>query len=102
MSDAAEILAPGEPTRAERAEAIIEGRTVPPTDAEIEAHSQARRPGLWVTRDAEGNVIVECGPRSLAELRHEHEMDGGGVRWIPLDAAGRPCAWPVASKGGAS
>ena len=80
-------------------EAIITGRTTPPTDAEIVAHSQAHRPGLWVTRDAEGNVVVECGPRSLADLRREHEMDGGGVRWISLDTAGRPCAWPTTAEG---
>lgn len=84
-------------TERDRLRAIIAGRTTPPTDAELAAHSQARCPGLWITRDTGGNVITACGPRSLAELRREHEMDGDeGTRWIPLDAAGRPCAWPTA------
>jgi chromosome segregation ATPase len=84
-------------------EAIIAGRTTPPTDAELEAHSQAHPPGLWVTRDGGGNIVAECGLRRLAGLRREHEEEGSeGTRWIPADAAGRPCAWPVASEGGAS
>lgn len=75
---------------------VIEGRTVPPTDAEIEAHEAQRRPGMWLTRDASGNVFVECGRATVARLREEQRMAGDeGTRWIPLDASGRPCAWPT-------
>lgn len=75
---------------------IAEGRTRPPTDAEIAAHAAQRRPGLWLTRDDGGNVFVECGRATVARLREEQRMAGDeGTRWIALDASGRPCAWPT-------
>lgn len=82
--------------RARAAEAIIEGRTKPPTDAEIAAHAAQRCPGLWLTRDDGGNVFVECGGAAVARTRENQASAGDdGTRWISLDAAGRPCAWPV-------
>lgn len=102
VGDPAEILAPGMESRAEMTariaalEAIIEGRTTPPTDAEIEAHAAQRCPGLWLTRDDGGNVFVECGGAAVARTRENQASAGDdGTRWISLDTAGRPCAWPV-------
>ena len=91
--DAAEILAPGELTRAERAEAIIEGRTAPPTDAEIEAHWRAG--GTWVV---EGVIVLRSAD---AARSHRDQTSWAAVPWVPM-RDGRPCAWPVASEGGAS
>lgn len=77
-----------------RLRAIVEGRTVPPTDAEIAAHP------AWLV------CTLPRGP---------HQRGGGHVRvtpstappyrrypgrWWALDAEGRPCAWPTT--GGAS
>lgn len=80
-----------------RLRAIVEGRTVPPTDAEIAAHERAG--GRW-----------RC---ALVHLRGGHDwMDDddarakvrlsapGTWRWWPLDASGRPCPWPTALDAG--
>ena len=77
--------------RAERdaLRAIIDGRTVPPTAAEIEAHHAAGgawfvrapwRPGVWVT---------EVAWREVRDVWSE------GAVCIALDAQRKPCAWPV-------
>ena len=85
-----------ETARAEKAEAerdalraIIDGRTVPPTAAEIEAHHAAGgawfvrapwRPGVWIT---------EVAWREVRDVWSE------GAVCIALDAQRKPCAWPV-------
>jgi hypothetical protein len=55
--------------------AIIAGRTVAPSDAEIEAHAAAG--GSWLVR------------------YRRDETTTTRVGWHPLDATGRPCAWPT-------
>lgn len=74
------------------AHAIIAGRTVAPTDAELEAHYATG--GAWVLVIATGAFSLERS--SLGLIRYYR--DGGHVtRWIALDARGCPCAWPVAT-----
>lgn len=89
--------------------AIIDGRTTPPTQAEIAAHEAAG--GAWLffeTKNAEGQPLHDAAPAvadhefSAYEAREGQVLLGHAVRWWPLDATGRPCAWPVvAPKGGA-
>ena len=76
---------------------IIEGRTAPPTDAEIDAHAAAG--GGWMVRwiagtPAQRAVGDEFGtfhdPRDARKWRDDREV----YRWIALDRDGRPCAWP--------
>ncbi len=82
-------------------EAIIAGRTTPPSAAESEAHAAAG--GSW--RVVVGGKAV---PWAASEPVSWSGIDGGAVRRImrdysdgdpwcwALDADGRPCAWPVA------
>jgi hypothetical protein len=83
---------------------IIEGRSTPPTDAELAAHEAAG--GRWrcvvpsdpvLSLDGVGrNAWLQRGILNAAGLAESS-------RWWPLDAAGRPCAWPVApANGGAA
>ena len=65
--------------------AILEGRTTPPTDAEIDAHHAAG--GSWLTGDT-----VTWAPVSLRGMRDNGETEG--CVWIALDRSYRPCAWP--------
>ena len=77
---------------------IIAGRTVPPTDAEIDAHEAAG--GSWVvTPDGWAPHYVAYGRtlRRFAEQAQEPCMPA--VTWRALDATGRPCAWPVVDGG---
>jgi hypothetical protein len=55
--------------------AIIAGRTVAPSDEEIAAHAAAG--GSWLVRDCRDETTTTR------------------VGWHPLDATGRPCAWPT-------
>ena len=71
---------------------IIAGRTTAPTDAEIEAHAEAG--GSWLTGDT-----VTWAPGSLRAMRDGGEVAANSCSWIPLDAEGRPCAWPTANGG---
>lgn len=73
-------------------EAIIAGRTTPPTDAEIEAH--AATGGSWLTGDT-----VTWAPESLRAMRDGGEVAANGCAWIALDADNRPCVWPEVSRG---
>ena len=66
--------------------AIVEGRTAPPTDAEIDAHHAAG--GSWLTGDT-----VTWAPASLRGMRDNGETEG--CVWIALDRSYRPCARPV-------
>lgn len=75
--------------------AIIEGRTVPPTDAEIAAHHAAGGrwrclvPNrLWQSKDAMHDSTARIQRATL-------EVDGGPAVWWSIDSTGRPCAWPV-------
>ena len=81
-----------------RLRAIVAGRTVPPTDAEIDAHEAAG--GSWVvTPDGWAPHYVAYGRtlRRFAEQAREPCMPA--VTWRTLDATGRPCAWPVVDGG---
>ncbi len=69
---------------------IIEGRTTPPTDDEIAAHAAAG--GVWVHSDETTGTYADNDPGETAACRAEG--DGLNRRWLPLDAEGRPCAWP--------
>lgn len=76
-------------------EAILAGRTTPPTDEEIYAHEVAG--GMWVATPARKTISGRswsCAMSTAYEVRRF--LVSPGDRWIPLDAAGRPCAWPTA------
>ena len=70
----------------EEAARIIEGRTVAPTDAEIEAHDRAK--GVWIYTLRRGVPQVVWGDRAEMMARLDD------TRWWPLDRDGRPCEWP--------
>ena len=75
---------------------IIEGRTTPPTAAEITAHRKAR--GLFI-------VVGGANQRAFRrEIYDATDLPAAAERWIALDADGRPCAWPTAApaNGGAT
>ena len=81
-----------------RLRAIIDGRNVPPTDAEIDAHRAAG--GGWIVGDRPFYLSVEVrDARSLCERRAALHVAEPPMwppyRWIALDADGRPCAWPT-------
>ena len=74
--------------------AIIEGRTVPPTDAELAAHDAAG--ALWMIAHRDGQIVVTA--MSWPSSRDWH-VAKGAVRWWALAIDGRPCAWPEVSRG---
>ena len=90
----AAAIAERDAARAEAAglRAIVEGRTVAPSDAEIESHAAAG--GRWIFRWSDGSFGTARGRIAVAEAREPGVLTA--VRWWPLDATGRPCAWPVA------
>ena len=90
-ADCDDALAVIETLRAEAAllREIIEGRTTPPTDAEIEAHAAAGC-GWWL-------IVTEHSfdydmPDAVAR---DEWVQAGAVRWCPCADDGRPCAWPT-------
>ena len=82
--DAAQVTAERDALRA-----ILEGRTTPPTPEEIAAHAGSAQCGVWLWVDRDGWVATG---RMFAGL---HQFEPHVVRFWPLDAEGRPCAWPV-------
>lgn len=87
--------------RVRELEAIIAGRTTPPTDAEIEAH--AATSGGWLVKWVVGTTTQRIvgdefgavhGVANVQEWRDRCEVS----RWIALDAEGRPCAWTTAGE----
>jgi len=73
-----------------RLRAVIEGRVVPPTPKEIEAHRAEGGRWLVLRRSTTGDYYpdVDSGPGAVL-------CDGATpCRWWPLDAEGRPCPWP--------
>lgn len=87
-AEAAELLALR--ARVAELEAIIAGRTTPPTDEEIAAHGNGR--GLWIVRAPDHHPEIVYGERERAFAR----FTINGARWIAADDEGRPCAWPTA------
>lgn len=126
--DLREIVPPGAPTRdeiqrerdawahrAEQAEAqaaslaarvaaleeIIEGRTTPPTDAEIDAHAAAGRWWRYVVLvdgvpSGDGARDTDAPPYSALTEWPRRAGRSYEERWWALDAQRRPCAWPTA------
>ena len=89
----------GEREGADDLRAIIDGMDRRPTDAEI-AELEAVG-GRW-------RCVVPDALRMCADAMHGHAaqlhratLDALGLssRWWALDADGRPCAWPVVSRG---
>lgn len=76
----------------ERLRAIIEGRTTPPTDAELAAHDDA-----WiVTPDHSSGYGVRVVGASEARAVRDAVPSGRSWSWVPWRSSlGRPCAWPV-------
>ena len=78
-----------------RLRSIVEGRTVPPTDAEIAAHHVTRN-GQWLVRVQ----VSDCGGANADVLlsrgsARDARASGLVLRWWPLANDGRPCAWPA-------
>jgi hypothetical protein len=98
-ADLADVLDALDAAERERddARAVVEGRAFGPTDEERAAHD-----GEWLVRHrvAWDGEFVFC--ESFGDLSG-FDGDGGMIaeRWWPLDADGRPCAWPVAAPQGA-
>ena len=85
--------------------AILAGRTTPPTVEEIATHEAAG--GTWLffeTKNAEGQPLHDAAPTvadrefNAYEAREGQMLLAHAVRWWPLDADGRPCAWPVVTE----
>jgi hypothetical protein len=73
---------------------IIAGRTTPPTDEEMRAHDVAG--GSWLVWW--GRESYTIAPAWLPYRRPGYRLKPWdlALRWIALDAEGRPCAWPTA------
>lgn len=119
------VLAPGQPTRAElearnadlsrdrdtalaaaldlaadrdATRAILEGRTTPPTDAEIDAH--AATGGAWlvaiaITDGALPALVVADHHAARRYARQDPRAEWTATRWIAVGADRRPTTWPV-------
>lgn len=75
--------------------AIIDGRTVPPTDTEMAQHDS--RGGSWLIAPRHYQPVAY---RDISIAKHYALMaldgdDALPMTWWALDATGRPCAWPV-------
>lgn len=73
--------------------AIVAGRTTAPTEGEAAAHNVAG--GWWVISRA-----GVCPPAAVDAFRGDGDVGAyaptaRGATWLPLDATGAPCAWPV-------
>ena len=86
----------GSVRRADRLQEILDGRTDPPSDAEIEAHAAAR--GTWAITeidDPRGVVRTRLVLEAQVIAQRQREQPHKALRWIALGADGKPCAWPV-------
>ena len=103
--DAPSLRAECERLRAEVAglRANAEGRTVPPTDDEIDAHALAG--GSWIVgvrtvhRPRDAREVREMCERRAA-LHAESPPGWPPFRWLAFDRVGALCPWPVADGGG--
>ena len=79
-----------------RLRGIVAGRETAPTDAELTTHHDEG--GQWlVIRAASPRSIVDT-LRSVTDVR-AWARSGTPLRWLPLDASGRPCPWPTPALG---
>lgn len=79
--------------------AIVEGRTTPPTDAEVAAHAAAG--GRWRCVVPEALRMCADGMHGHAARLHRETLDAAGYTrssWWATDASARPCAWPVVTE----
>ncbi len=86
----------------ERLRTIIAGRPTPPTNAEIASHHASG--GMWLvhTGKTTSHIMLPSrgylgdaqGAASWATMYRSGEWIGDPLCWWPLDATGRPCAWP--------
>lgn len=83
----------------ERLRATIDGRTTPPTRAEMEAHADAG--GAWlVTLPAVKQVRLKRETRYTEDPREVSRLWWSeGALWVAV-MDGRPCAWPVVTPAG--
>ena len=80
----------------ERLRAIIDGRTTPPTEAEVRAHAAAGGRWLISCEGEAGRRHVYTLDRGWEDALGEVRRPGRGVtRWWSLDAEGAGCPWPV-------
>lgn len=81
--------------------AIVEGRTVAPTDAEIAAHAAAGRSWLCGGSGMGSARVYRTGSAFDAGMLASEcrRAIAPGVRWIPLDDDDMPCAWPTTGGG---
>ena len=82
--------------------AIIDGRTTPPTDAEIRDVARAGLTVILHAIDARTGRIVDLRTRDvqLISVWATHHADGhfASAVWRLIDANDRPIAWPVPSE----
>ena len=72
--------------------AIIDGRTTPPTDKEIEAHHRAG--GTWYVASTHGRALTTTRADAVALCAHL-AANKYPATWWAISVRGRPCAWPV-------
>lgn len=92
-SDVPDLIAEVRALTAERDElrAIVEGRKVAPTDAELTAHDA--NGARWLVKlDGGKNTAMVVEVMAWPSSR-EWLLARGASRWWPIDANG-PCAWP--------
>lgn len=89
-------------TQRDALRATIDGRTTPPTDAEIEAHEAAD--GAWLVTldwgDGGPPVLDLYSARDVKHYAERSEAKGDDLScrvtaWRAVDRDGRLCAWPT-------
>ena len=70
--------------------AIIAGRTVGPTDEEIEAHGAAGGAWLLLWEDGVLSTVTKA-----SAVKRAFASETAPVRWHALNAQRCPCAWPT-------
>ena len=75
--------------------AIIDGRTIPPTGDEIEAHHHAG--GSWYVASTHGRALTTTRADAVALCAHLAASKYPATWWA-ISVRGRPCAWPVVAE----
>lgn len=79
--------------KADALQVILDGRTTPPTDKEIEAHAKVN--GRWRAQTF-GEFVADCmGPRMAAALRDNDREAGITRKWWATTEDSTLRAWPV-------